>query len=175
MQKEEYEEWTSIDKDIPVAATITELEICQAVCKQDQATKVDDSDGDECVEENPPTNAEMRQALDILKRGVQHRSTNFKKTIRIKKKKKIRLLANTCKHRSLNWALASSPERSSFQGQGLDILPSKQKLTTKRQQRVNSSSNVQVWKLARTIEGNHGGREDELMSAKKATNKENQH
>ncbi|GBL72399.1 hypothetical protein AVEN_115326-1 [Araneus ventricosus] len=36
-QKEEYEEWMSIDEDIPVAATITDLEICQAVCEQDQA------------------------------------------------------------------------------------------------------------------------------------------
>ncbi|GBM18700.1 hypothetical protein AVEN_8997-1 [Araneus ventricosus] len=78
MQKEEYEEWMSIDEDIPVAATLTDLEICQAVCEQDQAIKVDDSDGDECVEENTPTNAEMRQALDILKCGVQYRSTNFK-------------------------------------------------------------------------------------------------
>ncbi|GBM19551.1 hypothetical protein AVEN_108018-1 [Araneus ventricosus] len=68
--KEEYEEWISIDEDIPVAATLTDLEICQAVCEQDQALKIDNSDGDECVEENPPTDAEMRQALDILKRGV---------------------------------------------------------------------------------------------------------
>ncbi|GBN71535.1 hypothetical protein AVEN_41176-1 [Araneus ventricosus] len=74
MQKEEYEEWMSIDEDIPVAATLTDLEICQNVCKQDQAIKVDDSDLDECVEENLPTDAEMRQALDILKRGVQNRS-----------------------------------------------------------------------------------------------------
>ncbi|GBM81813.1 hypothetical protein AVEN_12919-1 [Araneus ventricosus] len=57
MQKEEYEEWMSIDEDIPLAATITDLKICQAVCEQDQAIKVDDSDGNECVEENPPTNS----------------------------------------------------------------------------------------------------------------------
>ncbi|GBO18975.1 hypothetical protein AVEN_218471-1 [Araneus ventricosus] len=68
--KEEYEEWMAIDEDIPVAATLTDLEICQAVCEQDQAIKVDNSDGDEYVEENPPTNAEMRQAVDILNRGV---------------------------------------------------------------------------------------------------------
>ncbi|GBM52837.1 hypothetical protein AVEN_154171-1 [Araneus ventricosus] len=29
MQKEEYEEWMSIDEDIPVAATLADLEICQ--------------------------------------------------------------------------------------------------------------------------------------------------
>ncbi|GBM99461.1 hypothetical protein AVEN_163648-1, partial [Araneus ventricosus] len=57
MQKEEYEEWMSIDEDIPVAATLTDLEISHAVCEQDQAIKVDDPDGDECVEENPPKNA----------------------------------------------------------------------------------------------------------------------
>ncbi|GBM82007.1 hypothetical protein AVEN_51853-1 [Araneus ventricosus] len=67
MQKREYGEWMSIDEDIPVAATLTESEICQAVCEQDQGIKVDDSDGDECVEENHATNAEMRQALEILK------------------------------------------------------------------------------------------------------------
>ncbi|GBN98082.1 hypothetical protein AVEN_75041-1 [Araneus ventricosus] len=79
MQKEENDEWMSIDEDIPVAATLIDFEICQAVCQQNQAIKVDDSDGDECVEENPPTKAKMRQALDILKCGEQYRSTNFKK------------------------------------------------------------------------------------------------
>ncbi|GBN54984.1 hypothetical protein AVEN_267613-1 [Araneus ventricosus] len=39
MQTEEYEEWMSIDEDIPVAATLTDLEICQAI-------KVHESDGD---------------------------------------------------------------------------------------------------------------------------------
>ncbi|GBM08035.1 hypothetical protein AVEN_71472-1 [Araneus ventricosus] len=71
----------SVDEDIPIAATQTDLEICQALCEQDQAIKVDDSDGNECIEENPPTNAEMRQALDILKRGVQHCSINLKKKL----------------------------------------------------------------------------------------------
>ncbi|GBM48903.1 hypothetical protein AVEN_91869-1 [Araneus ventricosus] len=68
-----------LKRKVPLASTLTDLEICQAACKQDEAIKVDDSDGDECVERNPPTNAEMRKALDILKRGVQHRSTNFEK------------------------------------------------------------------------------------------------
>ncbi|GBN72903.1 hypothetical protein AVEN_57802-1 [Araneus ventricosus] len=74
MQKEEHEEWMSIDEDIPIAATLTDLEICEAK----PAIKIDDSDGYECVEENPPTNAEMRQALDILKRGLQQQQI-FKK------------------------------------------------------------------------------------------------
>ncbi|GBM96528.1 hypothetical protein AVEN_121243-1 [Araneus ventricosus] len=84
MQKEEYEEWMSVDEDIPVASTLTDLEIYQAVCEQDQAIKVDDSDRGECIEGNPPTKAEMRQALNILKRGVQHRPTNLYKTLRIR-------------------------------------------------------------------------------------------
>ncbi|GBO06107.1 hypothetical protein AVEN_125736-1 [Araneus ventricosus] len=83
MQKEEYGEWMSIDEDIPLAATITDLEIFQVVCEQDQSIKVDDSDGDKCVEENSPTKAETRKSLDILKRGEQHHSTNFKKTKRM--------------------------------------------------------------------------------------------
>ncbi|GBO46540.1 hypothetical protein AVEN_70272-1, partial [Araneus ventricosus] len=76
--KEEYEEWMPIDEDISIAATLTDLEIYQGVyCEQNQAINVDDSDGDECVEEDSPTNVEMRQALDILNRGGQHLSTNF--------------------------------------------------------------------------------------------------
>ncbi|GBO21632.1 hypothetical protein AVEN_7097-1 [Araneus ventricosus] len=79
MQKEEYEDWMSIDEDIPVDATLTDLEICQDVFEQDKVIKVGDSDGDEYVEEKSRTKAEMRQSLVILKRGVQHRSTNLKK------------------------------------------------------------------------------------------------
>ncbi|GBM73661.1 hypothetical protein AVEN_133834-1 [Araneus ventricosus] len=59
----------SIDEDIPVAVTQTGLEIWQAVCEKHHALNVDNSDGDECVEENTPTNAEIRQEFDIFKRG----------------------------------------------------------------------------------------------------------
>ncbi|GBN40973.1 hypothetical protein AVEN_249502-1 [Araneus ventricosus] len=101
MQKEEYEEWMSIYEDIAIAATLTYLEICQAVCKQDQALKVDDSNGDECVEENPPTNADMRQDLDILQRGVQHRSINFKKQTGYEQYIK-EFLRNNCRQATIN-------------------------------------------------------------------------
>ncbi|GBL81408.1 hypothetical protein AVEN_143697-1 [Araneus ventricosus] len=77
MLKEGYEEWMSIDQDISIAATVTDLEICQAVYEQDRAINVDVSYGDECVEENPSKKAEMREVHDILKPGVQHLSTNF--------------------------------------------------------------------------------------------------
>ncbi|GBN85571.1 hypothetical protein AVEN_251885-1 [Araneus ventricosus] len=101
MQKEEYEEWMSIEEDIPVAATRTEVEICQAVCEQDQVIKVNDSDGDECVEETNPTNAEMRQALDNLKPDVQHCSTNFKKQYEYGQYIN-KLLKNTCRQATIN-------------------------------------------------------------------------
>ncbi|GBN06505.1 hypothetical protein AVEN_149513-1 [Araneus ventricosus] len=94
MQKEEYEEWMSVDEDIPAAATLTDLEICQAICGQDQAVKVDDSDGDEI----PPTKAEMRQVLDILK---QHRSTNFKQQYEYERYKN-ELLRNNCRQATIN-------------------------------------------------------------------------
>ncbi|GBL77045.1 hypothetical protein AVEN_129536-1, partial [Araneus ventricosus] len=43
-------------------ATMTYLEICQAVYEQQQAINIDDSNGDKCVEENPPKNAEIRKS-----------------------------------------------------------------------------------------------------------------
>ncbi|GBN46907.1 hypothetical protein AVEN_57577-1 [Araneus ventricosus] len=101
MEKEEYEEWMSIDEDIPVAATLTDLEICQVVCKQDQALiKVDDSYGDERVEENPPTNVEMRQAFDILKIDVQHQQI-FKKQNEYKRYIN-ELIRNNCRQATIN-------------------------------------------------------------------------
>ncbi|GBO11802.1 hypothetical protein AVEN_207719-1, partial [Araneus ventricosus] len=51
MQKEVYEEWISIDEDIPVDVTPTDLEICQAVfASKNQAINVHDFDRDICVE-----------------------------------------------------------------------------------------------------------------------------
>ncbi|GBN10841.1 hypothetical protein AVEN_142871-1 [Araneus ventricosus] len=61
MLKEESEEWMPIDEDIPTAATLTYLEICQVVYEEDRVINVDAFDGDEWVEENPPTNAELRK------------------------------------------------------------------------------------------------------------------
>ncbi|GBO39776.1 hypothetical protein AVEN_139516-1 [Araneus ventricosus] len=76
MLKEEHEEWNFIDEDIPVAATHEDLGFCQAVCEQDQEINFDDSDRNEWVEENPPTNTEMRQALNILKRGARRKGVD---------------------------------------------------------------------------------------------------
>ncbi|GBN66121.1 hypothetical protein AVEN_100516-1 [Araneus ventricosus] len=89
----------SIDEDISVAAAaLTDLEIRQANCEQDQAIKVDDSDEDECAEENPPTKAEMRQALDILKRDKF--STNLKNNTSTNNINEI--LRNNCRQATIN-------------------------------------------------------------------------
>ncbi|GBN07268.1 hypothetical protein AVEN_241520-1 [Araneus ventricosus] len=101
MLKEEYEEWMSTDEDISVAATLSDLGIRQVVCEQDQAINFDDFNGDEWVEENPPANSEMRQALDILKCGVQHRSRNFKKQYEYEQYI-IELLRNNCRQATIN-------------------------------------------------------------------------
>ncbi|GBN91646.1 hypothetical protein AVEN_182560-1 [Araneus ventricosus] len=77
MLKEEYEEWITIDGNIPVAAELQNWEFRQSVCEQDPAINIADSDGDNVLTkilERTPS-----QALDILKNGVEYRSTNFKK------------------------------------------------------------------------------------------------
>ncbi|GBN36032.1 Acetylcholinesterase-1 [Araneus ventricosus] len=54
MIKEEYEELMPIDEDIPKAATLPELEICQAVFELHQAISIYASDKDEWVKGSPP-------------------------------------------------------------------------------------------------------------------------
>lgn len=79
MTEEDYEAWMVIDRDIPVAAKLTEAEILQTVCEETQNDDEDQEDDGITLNEKPPTNAEMRNALKILRRGVQHRSENFQK------------------------------------------------------------------------------------------------
>ncbi|GBM14892.1 hypothetical protein AVEN_274746-1, partial [Araneus ventricosus] len=47
-------EWMSIEGAL--VSTLTDLEFCKADCEQEQALmiNVDDSDGNECIEENSP-------------------------------------------------------------------------------------------------------------------------
>jgi hypothetical protein len=58
-------------------------EICQAVA--DDKSKLSEESEFNCTSKEeeiivaPPTNAQMREALRILRRGVQHRATNFQK------------------------------------------------------------------------------------------------
>jgi hypothetical protein len=62
---------------------MTVSEICQAVA--DDKSKLAEESESNCTSkeegmlEAPPTNAQMRAALQILHRGLQHRATNFQR------------------------------------------------------------------------------------------------
>jgi len=85
MSKEEFENWLDIDNNAEVVATMTMSEICQAVAG-DKSKLAEESESnctnkEEEILDAPPTNAQMREALRILFRGVQHRATNFQKAL----------------------------------------------------------------------------------------------
>ena len=53
-------------------------------CCDDKSKLAEESESnctskEEDILEAPPTNAQMREALRILRRGVQHRATNFQR------------------------------------------------------------------------------------------------
>jgi hypothetical protein len=83
MLKQEFENWLDIDNNAVVVATMTVLEICQAVA--DDKSKLAEKSESNCASkeeeilEAPPTNAQMEEALRILHRGVQHKATNFQR------------------------------------------------------------------------------------------------
>ncbi|GBN96788.1 hypothetical protein AVEN_261320-1 [Araneus ventricosus] len=64
MLKEEYEEWMTIDGNIPVDAELPNLEFSQAVCEQDPAINIADSDGDNVL--TKILQRTPRQAIHIL-------------------------------------------------------------------------------------------------------------
>jgi hypothetical protein len=80
MSKEEFENWLDIDNNAEVVATMTVSEICEAVAynnsKLAEESESNCTSKEEDILEAPPTNAQMREALLILRRGVQHRATN---------------------------------------------------------------------------------------------------
>jgi len=83
MSKEEFENWLDIDNNAEVVATMTVSEICQAVA-DDKSKLAEESESnctskEEEISEASPTNAQMREALRILRRGVQHTATNFQR------------------------------------------------------------------------------------------------
>jgi translation initiation factor 2B subunit (eIF-2B alpha/beta/delta family) len=62
---------------------MTVSEICQAVA-DDKSKLAEESESnctskEEEILEAPPTNVQMREALRILRRDVQHRATNFRR------------------------------------------------------------------------------------------------
>jgi hypothetical protein len=81
--KEEFENWLDVDNNAEVVATMTVSEICQAFAS-DKSTSAEESESnctskEEEIFEAPPTNVQIREALRFLRRGVQHRATNFQR------------------------------------------------------------------------------------------------
>jgi hypothetical protein len=83
MSKEEFENWLDIDNNAEVVATMIVSEICEAVAN-DKSKLAEESESnctskEEEILEALPTNVPTREALQILRRGVQHRATNFQR------------------------------------------------------------------------------------------------
>ncbi|XP_067134723.1 tigger transposable element-derived protein 4-like [Centruroides vittatus] len=79
MSKKEFENWLAIDDEIRTAPTVPS-EVIQTftsgpgkLADENEAVRQEDSP------EDPPTNAQMEEALQILRCGVQHRSNEFQK------------------------------------------------------------------------------------------------
>jgi hypothetical protein len=83
MSKEEFENWLDVDNNPEVVATMPVLEICEAVAndksKLAEESELNCASKEEEILEAPPTNAQMREAQQILHRRVQHRATNFQR------------------------------------------------------------------------------------------------
>jgi hypothetical protein len=73
-----------INSNVEVVATMTVSEMCEAVAN-DKSKLAEESESNctskekEEILEAPPTTAQMREALQILRRGVQHRATSFQR------------------------------------------------------------------------------------------------
>jgi hypothetical protein len=81
MSKEEFENWLDIDNNAKAVATMTVSKICEAVAN-DKSKLAEESESnckskEKEILEAPSTNTQMREVLQILRRGVQHRATNF--------------------------------------------------------------------------------------------------
>jgi hypothetical protein len=82
-QKKNFENWLDVDNNAEVVAAVTVSEIREAVAN-DKSKLAEESESnctskEEEILEAPPTNAQMREALQILRRDVQHRATNFQR------------------------------------------------------------------------------------------------
>ena len=76
-----WERWLDIDRDAPVAGPLIDEDIVSEIMTVDtDETEVIDIDSDEndveVQAELPPTNREMREAMDTLKRGLKSRGFN---------------------------------------------------------------------------------------------------
>jgi hypothetical protein len=83
MSREEFENWLDIYNNAEVVTTMTVSEICEAVAN-DKSKLAEESESnctskEEEILEAPPTSAQMQEIPQILRRGVQHRATNFQR------------------------------------------------------------------------------------------------
>ena len=78
MTQTDFEEWMAVDNNLQVAAKLTEADVGEAVT---QAGENKIGTDDEVEEDQPavyiPTNKEMREALRVLRLGVQNKSFEF--------------------------------------------------------------------------------------------------
>jgi hypothetical protein len=76
---EAFNNWMAIDQNIQISEKLTESEICHTVSQNslDPDDEEDEEEDQKCSK--PPTAIEIRTALQILRRGVQHRSSDFNK------------------------------------------------------------------------------------------------
>jgi len=83
MSKEEFEIWLDIDNNAKIVDKMSVMWICQAVADDKSKLAVESESNctskEEEILEVPPTNVQMRAALRILRRDLQHRATNFQR------------------------------------------------------------------------------------------------
>jgi hypothetical protein len=81
LSKVEFGNWLDIDNNTEVVAIMTVSEICETVANDKLAEEYEwnCTRKEEEILEAPPTNAQMREALHILRSGVQHTATNFQR------------------------------------------------------------------------------------------------
>jgi hypothetical protein len=94
-----------IDNNAEVVVTMTVSEICEAVVN-DRSKLAEESESNCTSKEEEilgasPTNAQMREALQILRRGVQHRATNFQRHYECERFIQELLIANKQLHKFL--------------------------------------------------------------------------
>lgn len=77
MSTAEFEKWIAIDENIGVAENLTEDDICQIVQPSTSQVEAENEEEEDLETLQPPTNTEIRAALDVLRRAVQHKSTDF--------------------------------------------------------------------------------------------------
>ncbi|KAL4096621.1 hypothetical protein QTP88_021540 [Uroleucon formosanum] len=75
-----YEDWMDIDRDLPTSEEYSEDQICQSIINE--ITNNNDEENDESDEKvevvvKPPSNKEVLEALDVIRRAVHHRGNNF--------------------------------------------------------------------------------------------------